>query len=164
MHYPGGFERYGIDRCAMNILFTDCMTVYNYHRDKDTGEESWRRTVIRGIQWRHGKKGIAITAGEVTAGNVESITIDCEHEYGNKPYVDVATYSRLPELERTDYWTLNDLEGQDVLVCGVVEQEINEEYRIKNLLLDHTYAGIVVSISDNRNRPRLKHMRVEVKR
>lgn len=148
----------------MNVLFTDCMTVYNYHRDKDTGKETWQRTVIHGVQWRHGKRGIAITAGEVTAGNVESITVDCEHTYGNKPYADPAAYSRLSEQERAVRWTLNDLEGQDVLVYGKTEQEINEEYRIKNLLQDHTYAGIVVSVSDNRNRPRLKHMRVEVKR
>lgn len=148
----------------MNTLFTDCMTVYNYHRDADTGTETWRRTVVRGVQWRHGKKGIAITEGTVTGSSVESITIDCGREYGNKPYVDAVVYDGLCDAERENCWTLNDLEGQDVLVYGVEEQEIGEQYRIKDLLQNHAHAGIVVSISDNRNRPRLRQIKAEVKR
>ena len=46
------------------------------------------------------------------------------------------------------------------MVLGISEQEISREYRISRLSEDFQYAVTVASVSDNRNRPRLKHIKV----
>ena len=33
----------------MNVLFNDVMTVYNYRQDKNTGKDTWKRTVVKGV-------------------------------------------------------------------------------------------------------------------
>lgn len=40
----------------MSVLFTDTMTVYNFHRDPKTDDEVWLRSVVKGVQWRHNKR------------------------------------------------------------------------------------------------------------
>ena len=42
----------------MSVLFTDTMTVYNFYRDPETDEESWIRSVVKGVQWRHNKTDV----------------------------------------------------------------------------------------------------------
>lgn len=144
----------------MSALFTDVMTVYNYHRNPDTGKETWLRSVVKGVQWSHNKTEI-ITSGNVQQETkVESITADFQREYGNKPYLPPHEYTKLTEDEAAKYWTLNAKSGQDVLVLGKSDKEISTEYRLSALQNDFQYAVTVTSVSDNRNRPRLKHIKV----
>ena len=62
--------------------------------------------------------------------------------------------------EREGFWTLDAKQGKDIMVLGISEQEISREYRISRLSEDFQYAVTVASVSDNRNRPRLKHIKV----
>lgn len=144
----------------MSVLFTDIMTVYNYCRDPDTEKETWNRSVVRGIQWSHNKNEIT-TAGNVqTENKVEKITIDFQRAYKeNKPYLPPQDYAKLTDGERKEYWTLNAKMGKDILVLGISEKEISREYRTSELFNDFQYAVTVTSVSDNRNRPRLKHIK-----
>lgn len=143
----------------MSVLFTDVMTVYNYYRDPDTGEETWNRSVVRGVQWSHNKREIATSGNVQTENKVEKITIDFQRPYGNKPYLPPQEYAKLTEEERKGCWTLDIKQGKDIMVLGESEKEIDRDYRISKLPNDFQYAVTVTSVSDNRNRPRLKHIK-----
>ena len=144
----------------MSVLFTDTMTVYNYHRDPDTEKETWLRSVVKGVQWSHNKTEVTSSDNVQTESKVESITIDFQRSYGNKPYLSPTEYAKLPEEEAENYWTLNAKTGQDVIVLGVSDKEISRTYKLLDLQKDFQYAVTVTAVSDNRNRPRLKTIKV----
>ena len=135
------------------------MTVYNHRQDPDTEKDTWSRSVIRGVQWSHNKTEVSTSGGVQTEIKVESITIDFQRAYGNKPYLPPNEYRKLSADEVSDYWTLDAKCGQDVLVLGETEQDISRAYKIADLMKDFQYAVTVTAVSDNRNRKRLKHIK-----
>lgn len=144
----------------MSVLFTDTMTVYNFYRDPDTEKDVWNRTEVKGVQWSHNKNEVSTSNGIQTESKVESITIDFGRAYGNKPYLPPNEYKNLSAEEVTGYWTLDAKTGQDVLVLGESDHEISRQYKLSDLQKDFQYAVTVTAVSDNRNRPRLKHIKV----
>lgn len=144
----------------MSVLFTDTMTVYNYYRDPETGAESWLRSVVNGVQWSHNKSEVTTNGNAQSESKVESITVDFRRGYGNKPYLPPTEFAKLGAEEAEKYWTLDAKSGQDVLVLGVSDKDISREYRLSVLQDDYQYAVKVTSVSDNRNRPRLKTIKV----
>lgn len=144
----------------MSVLFTDTMTVYNYHRDPETDKESWIRSVVRGVQWSHNKTEITASSGVQTENKVESITVDFHRQYGNKPYLEPQKFRKLSAEEAAGCWTLDVRTDQDKLVLGESEKEIGETYRLSDLKEDFQYAVTVTAVSDNRGRPRLKNIKV----
>lgn len=140
----------------MSILFTDTMTVYNYHRDPDTEKETWLRSVVKGVQWSHNKTEVTTSGNVQTETKVEKITIDFQRGYGNKPYLSPTEFSKLTAEEAKAYWTLNARAGQDVIVLGEAGKEISRAYKISDLQDDFQYVVTITAVSDNRNRPRLK--------
>ena len=144
----------------MSVLFTDTMTVYNYHRDPETDKETWIRSVVRGVQWSHNKTALTTVNGVQTETKVESITVDCQRGHGNKPYLEPQEFRRLPAEEAVKYWTLDAKSGQDKLVLGNSVREIADGYRLTDLAEDNQYVVTVTAVSDNRNRPRLKTIKV----
>lgn len=144
----------------MSVLFTDAMTVYNYHRDPDTEKETWLRSVVKGVQWSHNKTEVTTSGNVQTETKMESITIDFQRSYGNKPYLPPTQYAKLTAEQAGEYWTLNPKAGQDVIVLGETEQEISRAYGLADLQNDFQYAVTVTAVSDNRNRPRLKTIKV----
>lgn len=144
----------------MSVLFTDIMTVYNYHRDPDTEKETWFRSVINGVQWSHNKTETTTSGNVQTESKVESITVDFQRSYGNKPYLPPTEYVKLTAEQAAGFWTLNSRSGQDVLVLGESDKEISRAYKLSDLLDDFQYAVTVTAVSDNRNRPRLKTIKV----
>lgn len=143
----------------MNVLFTDTMTVYNFFRDAD-GNEAWNRTVVKGVQWSHNKNEVTTTNGVQTESKVESITIDFQRDYGNKPYLPPNEYKKLSAEECSQYWTLDVKTGQDKLVLGVSEKEITKGRELSQLGEDFQYVVTVTAVSDNRSRLRLKSIKV----
>lgn len=144
----------------MSVLFTDTMTVYNYLRDPDTEKGVWLRSVVKGVQWSHNKTEVTTSGNVQTETKVESITIDFQRSYGNKPYLPPTEFSKLTVEEAEAYWTLNAKAGQDMIVLGESEKEISKAYKLSDLPDDYQYAVKVAAVSDNRNRPRLKHIKV----
>lgn len=143
----------------MSVLFNETMTVYNFSLEED-GTEKWRRTVVRGIQWRHRKKEVTVKDQTATESRVESITVDFQRPYGNKPYIEPDQYRKLPAADKDQYWTLDDRTEKDVIVYGELTEEISKEYRLSALMKDHHYAVTVQAVSDNRNRRSLKTIKV----
>lgn len=144
----------------MSVLFNDTMTVYNYHRDPDTERETWIRSVVKGVQWSHNKTEITTSGNVQTESKVESITVDFQRGYGNKPYLPPTEFAKLIADAAAGYWTLNPSSGQDVIVLGESDKEISRTYKLCDLQDDFQYAVTVTTVSDNRNRPRLKHIKV----
>ena len=147
----------------MSVLFTDSMTVYNCHRKEETEEVSWSSTLVKGVQWSHNKTEVTMSDKVRTEGKVERITVDFSRSYGNKPYLPPQEYRKLPDEEREQFWTLDPRTGQDMIVLGEVDREISSKYRLSDLQEDYPYAVIVSGVSDNRNRPRLKNIKVTAK-
>ena len=141
-------------------LFTDTMTVYNYVKSAD-GVETWKRTVVEGIQWRHNKSELSISDKVQTEKKIESITIDFQKNYKREQYVDFLEFEKLED--KTGYWTLNERDGMDIVVLGESDKEIGEGYKLSDLRKDFQYCGTVLSVSDNRNRSHLKHIKVVAK-
>lgn len=144
----------------MSVLFTDTMTVYNYYRDPETRAESWLRSVVNGVQWSHNKSEVTTNGNAQSESKVESITVDFRRGYGNKPYLPPTEFAKLAAEEVEKYWTLDAKSGQDVLVLGVSDKDISRGYRLSALQDDYQYAVKVTAVSDNRNRPRLKTIKV----
>lgn len=144
----------------MSVLFTDTMTVYNYHRDPETDKETWIRSVVRGVQWSHNRTEVTSSNGVQTESKVESITVDFQRRYGNKPYLEPQKFRKLSAEEAAGCWTLDVRTDQDKLVLGESEKEIGETYRLSDLKEDFQYAVTVTAVSDNRGRPRLKNIKV----
>ena len=69
----------------MSVLFTDTMTVFNHFCEE--GKDSWKRTVINGVQWRHSKKELIVAKGVQAEERVESVTVDFSRGYGRPSYV-----------------------------------------------------------------------------
>lgn len=159
MHCPKRIKRYRIGRCVMSVLFTNTMTVYNFFRNAD-GSEIWNRSIVKGVQWIHNKTEVTTSNGVQTESKVESITIDFQRAYGNKPYLPPNEYKNLSAEECFKYWTLDAKTGQDVLVLGISDKEVGKAYRVSELAKDFQYAVTVTAVSDNRSRPRLKHIKV----
>lgn len=144
----------------MSVFFTDTMTVYNYHRDPETDKETWIRSVVRGVQWSHNRTEVTTSGGVQTESKVESITVDFQRGYGNKPYLEPQKFRKLSAEEAAGYWTLDVRTDQDKLVLGEAKKEIGETYRLSDLKEDFQYAVTVTAVSDNRSRPRLKNIKV----
>lgn len=144
----------------MSVLFTDTMTVYNYLRDPDTEKGVWLRSVVKGVQWSHNKTEVVTTGNVQAESKVESITIDFQCGYGNKPYLPPTEFAKLTAEEAESYWTLNAKAGQDMIVLGESDKEISRAYKLSDLQDDFQYAVTVAAVSDNRNRPRLKTIKV----
>lgn len=145
----------------MSVLFTDVITIYNYHRDPDTEKETWTRSVVRGVQWSHNKSEIATSGNVQTENKVEKVTFDFQRAYkGNKPYILPQEYAKLQDEERNRYWTLDAKQGKDIIILGESDKEISRNYRIAQLFIDFQYVVTVIAVSDNRNRPRLKNIKV----
>lgn len=143
----------------MSVLFNDTMTVYNYHRDPDTEKKTWIRSVVKGVQWSHNKTEVTTSGNVQTESKVESITVDFQRGYGNKPYLPPTEFANLTVEQAADYWTLNPKTGQDVMVFGESDKEICREYKLSDLQDDYQYVVTVTAVSDNRNRPKLKHIK-----
>ena len=147
----------------MNVLFRDTMTVYNYRKNKDSGEETWHRTVIRGVQWRHNRRELVSSNNVQELSVAERITIDFGHNYGNARYISPDPFRQIQDTEIGNCWTLDASHGMDILVLGISEYEIGTDCKLSELSRLFQYAATVTAVSDNRNMPRLKHIKVVAK-
>lgn len=140
-------------------LFTDVMTVYNYINDENG--ERWQRSVVKGVQWSHNQTRLSTNGNVQTEQRVESITVDFDRSYGNPTYVNPIEFAKLPD--KSGYWTLNEADAQDVLVLGETDVEVGDTVTISDLATMFQYTGIATEVSDNRNRRRLRTIKVVCK-
>lgn len=117
--------------------------------------------MVRGVQWTHGKRQVSVVNGIATESIVESVTIDFDRSHpGRLPYMEPLAYANLPREAAGKYWTLDQQSGMDYLVLGASDLDIKKPAELRE---SFQYQGAVSSVSDNRNRPRLKTIKVVVK-
>lgn len=133
------------------MIFTDTITVYNYRPD-----DSYQRTVVRGVMYLKRTEKTVTADGKVNLATKVSVTIP-ETAACNRRYLDKLKFRRLEESSGN--WTLDDAGNLDVIIQGEIMQEITEDYRLKHLRSDYECVT-VASVADNRNRPRLKNIKV----
>lgn len=140
-------------------VFTDVITVYNYFLDEN-GKACWKRTVVKGVQWRHNKREVTLSGKVQNETLVESITIDFKRDYGNKKYLEPKEFAKL--MKKDEFWTLNSEDALDIVILGETDQEIAGNYKLSNLKEEYD-CRTVKSVTDNRNRDFLKHIKVVAK-
>ncbi len=155
--------RHRTGRCIMNVLFRDTITVYNYRKNRDSGEEMWHRTVVRGVQWRHNRRELVLTNNVQGLAVAERITIDFAHDYGNDRYIPPHEFRQMQDTEIAGCWTLDASGGMDILVLGVSDYEIGADCRLSELSGLFQYTATVAAVSDNRDMPRLRNIKVVAK-
>ena len=104
---------------------------------------------------------VSTSGGVQTEQKVESITIDFKRDYGNEKYISYLEFNKLED--KTGYWTLNERDCADIVVLGESERELGADYKISDLKNEFQYMGTVLSVSDNRNRRLLQHIKVVAK-
>lgn len=135
-------------------IFNDTITIYNHKED-----DSYQRTVIHGVMYSSKTEKSLTADGKIVLATTVNVTIP-ETAVCDRRYVTKREFMKL--ADSSEYWTLNESGNLDIIVYGKVEQELSEEYRLKNLKADYDCAT-VAAVEDNRNRPRLKHIKVVCK-
>lgn len=137
------------------------ITIYNYH--KADNKESWHRTVISGLEYRFGTEKAVSNQGAILRSQVLTVVIPKEADTEGKNYIDAANYARLSAEDVGQYWTINPLCNKDLVVCGVVKEEVTDSYTITDLKKNYQKSGIVSGLSDNTDNNLLKHYKVVCK-
>lgn len=135
-------------------IFNDTITIYNHKED-----DSYQRTVVRGVMYSSRTEKTVTADGKINLATTVSVTIP-ETAVCNRRYVTKREFKVLTDT--SECWTLNESDNLDVIVWGAVEQELTEDYRLKHLKADYDCVT-VAAIEDNRNKPRLKHIKVVCK-
>lgn len=116
-------------------MFEDTITLYH-----KTGEATWRRTVVPGIQWvdRYERQN---ESGRISVARYASITLPA------------GTYEGL---------NLDAANEEDLIVYGAIDDEVSDErgHRISDLMQKYRRSGRIKSLNNNSNRPRLKNIKI----
>lgn len=135
-------------------IFNDTITIYNHKED-----DFYQRTIVRGVMYSSKTEKTVTADGKINLVTTVSVTIP-ETAVCDRKYVPKREFKALTDT--SECWTLNESDNLDVIVWGAVEQELTEDYRLKNLKADYDCVT-VAAIEDNRNKPRLKHIKVVCK-
>lgn len=139
----------------MRNPFTETVTVYNH--SVQNRADTWRRTVIRGVQWTGKRRNAFYESGKSVFQEEISLTIPIDADTGGKSYATPPEYIKSQSKDRI--WTLDPSSGDDVVVYGECIAEITEEYTLENLMKDYQ-AVTIMAVSDNTRRARLKTWKV----
>lgn len=133
------------------MLFNDEITLYNMY--KVDGVETWKKTLIDGVQWkRHIEKTVS-SDGKIIISKTVSVTIPIRDGY-------VPPVDWLKAADKSKIWTLNPESNLDFMVLGSCDKVISVTYKPKDLKADVSDVITIKGVSDNTNRDRLKHWKV----
>ena len=127
------------------------VTIYNKYVDASTRTEKWQRTEVFNCVWQ----GVSAIARfkEQTPANTIFIMI---------PFASGLAYQepKAWQVDR-DGWTLQ--EG-DIVVRGLVTDEIDTEYSMKDLRTDHQYVAQIASVAAmDEGSPNVQHWELNCK-
>lgn len=131
----------------MSNPFTETITLYNHSIENRV--DKWRRTVIRGVQWTGRRVNSFGATGQSVFQTEISLTIPIDADTGGKAYVDSKTYD--VALDKSDKWTLNPADGDDVVVYGECFSEITDSFTVDDLAKEQTMVTIM-AVADNTKR------------
>lgn len=140
------------------MIFTDVITLYNYHKDPTTKIVSWQRTVIKNVKWHKATDKTISTDGKIMLSDRMDLTIPLSSI--EKEYIDPKSFQLVSSINILNYFTFNNINNMDVFVLGDIEKEITTDYTITNLKNDYYYVATISAVTDNTNRDELKHWKV----
>lgn len=134
------------------------ITIYNYHEVKKT----WQRTVLSGVEYFFKNEKTVSSSGQIVFTRFLTVVIPINVKISDeRKYI---TYKKYQKLEDTSkYWTLNSSCNKEVIVCGVCDKEITENYKITALKSDFEKAGVICAVDDNTDKQFLRHFKVVCK-
>lgn len=113
------------------------ITIFNKHVDPTTRGEVWQRTQIVGVTWENSKAANVLRSGLIEADKV-AVYI---------PYARGASYLSPRAWQalsvKTGRWTL---QAGDVLVRGLISEDIDADYTISNLKAEYDDVMVVRSV------------------
>lgn len=125
------------------MITNTSLTLYNQWADKEKGVIKYVRTVIEDVSWYLKQKTTVADNGLQSADSYE-IRIPEESEPEDKSYIDPDEFINLTKEDVDKYWTIRK---DDLFAKGVLDTEIESMEELSNSC---SYAGIVMSTSDNR--------------
>ena len=131
----------------MKNPFTETITLYNHTRENRA--DKWYRTVIRGVMWSQERINSTDSNGRSVFETEVNLTIPVEADTGGKKYVNPSDFDIA--LDKTDKWTLNPANGDDVAVYGECLSEISDTFTVDDLAKEQTMISIM-AVSDNTKR------------
>jgi len=137
------------------------ITIYNYHKTDKV--ESWKRTVINGVENRKTTAKSVSSSGAIVMTPVINVVIPYNADASGRKYIDYVEYLKLSESDVDKYWTVNPKCNKEVIVCGVCDKDICDTYKISQLKEDYYKAGIISAFDDNTEGDLLKHYKVVCK-
>lgn len=152
----------GKARGALMALFTDTITIYNYYQDVLTRQDTWHRTVIKGVQWTGVRDKTVTAQGTVFTASTVDITIPIDADTEGKEYLDILLYNS-GKYDISKYWTIDPISDLSVVVLGEIDKEITPIYTITNLRRDYPDVVTMASVADATNRKYLKHWEIGCK-
>lgn len=139
----------------MTNPFTETITLYNHTIENRT--DVWHRTVIRGVQWTGRRVNSFGATGQNVFQTETSLTIPYNADTDGKVYVDPKTYDIA--LDKSNKWTLNPSDGDDVIVYGKCFSEITDSFTVDDLAKEQMLVTIM-AVSDNTKREHGKTWKV----
>lgn len=138
-------------------MFNDTVTVINHYKDPLTKLDKWNKTILDGCMWNR-KITKSVVDGKVQIDDSVSLTIPYRDGY-----LPPKQYAKVPNDEMHKYWTLDSTSNLDIIVLGVVTEELTDSYTITNVKKDYDEVATISGVSDNTRRDELKHWRVDGK-
>lgn len=131
----------------MKNPFTETITLYNHTRENRV--DKWYRTVIRGVQWTGRRINSTDSNGRSVFETEINLTIPVEADTSGKKYVSPKDFDIA--IDKTDKWTLDPSNGDDVVVYGECLSEISDTFTVDDLAKEQTMISIM-AVSDNTKR------------
>ena len=129
-----------------NVLFCEHVTIYNHAMLNR--EDVWYRTVLSGVQFRN-KHNAVVSDGKKDIVNSVVITIPADVNAHGKMYVSPQEFAKTAEKDAL--WTLNPASDMDVVVYGICQEDITDDFTLKDLFEQYG-AYTIRAVTDSRMR------------
>lgn len=136
-------------------------TITIYNRKKSSSDDTWQRTVIHGVDYSYRLEKTVSSNGAVVMTELLTVIIPITASANGREYIDAVQFSKLDDVSK--YWTIDTSGNKDMIVCGEIDKEISEVYKITELKKDYQKVGVVSGFSDNTDARMLKHYKVVCK-
>lgn len=141
-------------------MFNDNVTIFNYFREN--GVVSWFSTQIENVMWSEKTETSISSDRHINIAQAVSLTMPTSKISCDKAYLPSVDWKKLSAEDKALYWTIQT-DGNDVIVKGLIDKELSEDYPSSELKKDYENVATVVAFADNSTRNALKHYKVGAK-
>lgn len=129
-------------------------TLYNYHKNKTTGKETYTKTYLKSVFWDDTKQANVLKSGLSTIESV-SVYIPFSIDADGKEYLPSKEYARLEESELNKYFTFA-VNSKDFMIQGLIDYDVDntssQTVSASIQYIKNTYDKIMtISVVDEKN-------------